>query len=85
MSQYIMNQQETKYTPQACIGLFAVVYGAATIKDITLDKVTIRPDASVSPKWVGALVGYSRGNVTSMRIALPKMWRSLPMVQPLTV
>ncbi len=64
MSQYIMNQQETKYTPQACIGLFAVVYGAATIKDITLDKVTIHPDASVSPKWVGALVGYSRGNVT---------------------
>lgn len=64
MSQYIMNQQETKYTPQACIGLFAAVYGAATIKDITLDKVTIRPDASVSPKWVGSLVGYSRGNVT---------------------
>ena len=49
MGQYIMNQQETKYTPQACIGLFAVVYGAATIKDITLDKVTIHPDASVSP------------------------------------
>lgn len=65
MSQYIMDQQETTYTPQACIGLFAAVYGAATIKNISLDKVTIRPDASVSPKWVGALVGYSRGNVTN--------------------
>lgn len=72
MSQYIMNQQETKYTPQACIGLFAVVYGAATIKDITLDKVTIRPDASVSPKWVGALVGYSRGNVTKYENCIAK-------------
>lgn len=72
MSQYIMNQQETKYTPQACIGLFAAVYGAATIKDITLDKVTIRPDASVSPKWVGALVGYSRGNVTKYENCIAK-------------
>lgn len=61
MSQYILNQQETRYTPQACIGFFAAVYGAATIKNIVLENVSIRPDASVSPKWVGALAGYSVG------------------------
>ena len=72
MSQYILNQQETKFTPQACIGLFAAVYGTATIKNITLDTVTIRPDASVSPKWVGALVGYSRGNVTNYENCIAK-------------
>ena len=72
MSQYILNQQETTFTPQACIGLFAAVYGAATIKNITLDTVTIRPDASTSPKWVGALVGYSRGNVTNYENCIAK-------------
>lgn len=72
MSQYILNQQETKFTPQACIGLFAAVYGAATIKNILLNSVTIRPDASVSPKWVGALVGYSKGNVTNYENCVAK-------------
>lgn len=72
LSQYILNQQETQFTPQACIGLFAAVYGAATIKNITLDTVTIRPDASASPKWVGALVGYSRGNVTNYENCIAK-------------
>lgn len=52
MSQYLLNQQATIYTPEACIGLFAAVYGNATIKDITLDRVTIEPSAEKSPKWV---------------------------------
>lgn len=72
MSQYILNQQETKYTPQACIGFFAAVYGAATIKNIVLENVTIRPDASVSPKWVGALVGYSMGIGTNYENCIAK-------------
>ena len=72
MSQYILNQQETRYTPEACIGFFAAVYGAATIKDITLEKVTIRPEAPSSPKWVGALVGYSKGNVTKYENCIAK-------------
>lgn len=72
MSQYILNQQQTTYTPQACIGFFAAVYGVVTIKDITLDHVTIRPAAPSSPKWVGSLVGYSRGNVTTYENCVAK-------------
>lgn len=72
MSQYILNQQQTTYTPQACIGFFAAAYGAVTIKDITLDHVTIRPAAPSSPKWVGSLVGYSRGNVTTYENCVAK-------------
>lgn len=72
MSQYILNQQETIYTPQACIGFFAAVYGVVTIKDITLDHVTIRPAAPSSPKWVGSLVGYSNGNVTTYKNCVAK-------------
>lgn len=72
MSQYILNQQETTYTPQACIGFFAAAYGVVTIKDITLDHVTIRPAAPSSPKWVGSLVGYSRGNVTTYENCVAK-------------
>ena len=64
MSQYILNQTETTYTPEACVGLFAAVYGTTTVKDITLDKVTIRPSSEKSPKWVGSLVGYSMGTTT---------------------
>lgn len=72
MSQYILNQQETTYTPQACIGFFAAVYGGVTVKDITLDHVTIRPAAPSSPKWVGSLVGYSNGNVTTYKNCVAK-------------
>lgn len=72
MSQYILNQQQTTYTPQACIGFFAAAYGVVTIKDITLDHVTIRPAAPSSPKWVGSLVGYSRGNVTTYENCVAK-------------
>lgn len=72
MSQYILNQQQTTYTPQACIGFFAAVYGVVTIKDITLDHVTIRPAAPSSPKWVGSLVGYSNGNVTTYKNCVAK-------------
>lgn len=64
MSQYLLDQQATTYTPEACIGLFAAVYGNAAIKDIALDGVTIEPSAEKSPKWVGSLVGYSRGTGT---------------------
>lgn len=64
MSEYILNQQETIFTPEACIGLFAAVYGASTVKEITLDGVTIKPDAPKSPKWVGSLVGFSKGTGT---------------------
>ena len=31
MSQYLLNQQATIYTPEACIGLFAAVYGLSLI------------------------------------------------------
>ena len=55
MSQYLLNQQATIYTPEACIGLFAAVYGNAAIKDITLDRVTIEPSAEKSPMG-GSLV-----------------------------
>lgn len=69
MSEFILNQQQTTFTPSACIGLFAAVYssstsaGAVTIKNITLDNVSIKPDAAKSPKWVGALVGLSMAKV----------------------
>ncbi|ADV42435.1 fimbrillin family protein [Bacteroides helcogenes] len=62
MSQYILDQQQTTFSPQACIGLFAAVYGASTVKGITLENVSIKPVGS--PKWVGSLVGYSKGNTT---------------------
>lgn len=64
MSEYILNQQETTFTPEACIGLFAAVYGASTIENITLDGVTIKPSSEKSPKWVGSLVGFSEGTGT---------------------
>ncbi|MGN0309017.1 MAG: fimbrillin family protein [Bacteroides sp.] len=65
MSQFMLNQQETIYTPEACIGFFAAVYGESTVKNITLDGVTIKPSAGTSPKWVGSLVGLSYGKVTN--------------------
>ena len=72
MSQYLLNQQATIYTPEACIGLFAAVYGNAAIKDITLDRVTIEPSAEKSPKWVGSLVGYSKGTGTTYTNCIAK-------------
>lgn len=63
MSQYILNEQSI-YTPDACVALFAGVYGTVTIKDLTLKNVTIKPAAPKSPKWVGALAGYSYGTIT---------------------
>lgn len=64
MSQYILDQQGTIYSPEACVGLFAAVYGNSTIKNLTLDGVEILPSSATSPKWVGSLVGYSLGTGT---------------------
>lgn len=60
IEQFIMNQQGTVYTPEACVGLFAAAYKDAIIKNLTLDGVTITCSTG-SPKWVGSLVGYSYG------------------------
>ena len=51
MSEYLLNQQATTFTPEACIGLFAAVYGNAIIKDIALDGVTIEPSAENLQWW----------------------------------
>lgn len=72
MSEYLLNQQATTFTPEACIGLFAAVYGNAIIKDIALDGVTIEPSAEKSPKWVGSLVGYSKGTGTTYTNCMAK-------------
>lgn len=72
MSQYLLNQQETKFTPEACIGLFAAVYGNSEIKDITLNGVIIEPDSKKSPKWVGSLVGFSKGTGTTYTNCIAK-------------
>lgn len=72
MSQYLLNQQETKFTPEACIGLFAAVYGSSEIKDTTLDGVTIEPASEKSPKWVGSLVGFSKGTGTTYTNCIAK-------------
>lgn len=60
IEQFVMNQQGTIYTPEACVGLFAAAYEGAKIENITLDGVTITCTVG-SPKWVGSLVGYSYG------------------------
>lgn len=60
IKQFVMNQQGTIYTPDACVGLFAAAYQDAKIKNITLEGVTITCTVG-SPKWVGSLVGYSYG------------------------
>lgn len=68
IQQFVMNQQGTIYTPDACVGLFAAAYEGAVIKNLTLDGVTIANKDNEekpigSPKWVGSLVGYSYGAV----------------------
>lgn len=60
IEQFVMNQQGTIYTPDACVGLFAAAYQDAKIENITLEGVTITCTVG-SPKWVGSLVGYSYG------------------------
>lgn len=60
IEQFVMNQQGTIYTPDACVGLFAAAYQDAKIKNITLEGVAITCTVG-SPKWVGSLVGYSYG------------------------
>lgn len=62
IEKFVMNQQGTIYSPDACVGLFAAAYEGAKIKNLTLDGVTIS-NTTGSPKWVGSLVGYSYGAV----------------------
>lgn len=63
IEQFVMDQQGTIYTPEACVGLFAAAYEGAKIENLTLDGVTITCNVG-SPKWVGSLVGYSYGATT---------------------
>lgn len=72
LSEYILNQQATTFTPEACVGLFAAVYGASAIENITLNGVMIKPSAGKSPKWVGSLVGYSKGTGTTYTNCIAK-------------
>ncbi len=60
IQQFVMDQQGTIYTPDACVGLFAAAYEGAKIVNLNLDGVTITCSTG-SPKWVGSLVGYSYG------------------------
>lgn len=60
IEKFVMDQQGTNYSPDACVGLFAAAYKDAVIKNITLNGVDII-NISGSPKWVGSLVGYSYG------------------------
>lgn len=48
------------YTPEACVGLFAVTKRNSQIKYITVDGFKSQ-DKGADAKWSGALVGYSYG------------------------
>lgn len=63
IEQFVMDQQGTIYTPDACVGLFAAAYEGAKIENLHLGGVTITCSTG-SPKWVGSLVGYSYGATT---------------------
>lgn len=52
-----------RYTPEACVGLFAATKKSSVIKDITVDGFKAE-DAGANAKWIGALVGYSYGTAS---------------------
>lgn len=57
-----------KYTPEACVGLFAIAKTGSTIKNINIH--TFKADnAGADAKWVGALVGYAYNtNITGCKV-----------------
>lgn len=61
IKKFILDQQLTTYTPDACVGLFAAAYKNSVIKNITVKDVKIVGDEVKNAKWVGALVGFSQG------------------------
>lgn len=56
---YVLSE-ESIYSKEACIGLFAATKPGSQIKDIEIDKFTSE-ETGLAAKWCGALVGYSRG------------------------
>lgn len=59
MEQFVLDEQGI-YTPSASVGLFAATKPNSEIKSITVDGFKAQASATEA-KWVGALVGYSRG------------------------
>lgn len=59
MEQFVLDEQSI-YTPSAAVGLFAATKPNSEIKSITVDGFKAQASATEA-KWVGALVGYSRG------------------------
>lgn len=57
--QFALDEQSI-YTPNAAVGLFASTKMDSEIKNITIDGFSVEGSAA-SAKWVGSLVGYSYG------------------------
>lgn len=51
------------YTPAACVGFFAEAKSGSTVQNITVNGFEVEGTAAAA-KWVGALVGMSRGAST---------------------
>lgn len=59
---YIL-EEESIYSKEACVGLFAATQPNSQIKDIEIYKFTASEETGLDAKWCGALVGYSRGTI----------------------
>lgn len=59
ITEHVLNEQSI-YTPEACVGLFAATKPGSVIKNITVDGFTVEGKGA-DAKWSGALVGYSYG------------------------
>lgn len=59
IKEFILNEQSI-YTPNACLGLFGAAMQGSSIKNLELQNVTI----TAAAKWAGALVGLSYGAVS---------------------
>lgn len=59
IQEFILDEQSI-YTPAACVGLFAATKKESEIKNVTIDGFRAEGKAA-DAKWAGALVGYSYG------------------------
>lgn len=59
ITEHVLNEQSI-YTPEACVGLFAATKPNSVIKSTKVDGFSVEGNGA-DAKWIGALVGYSYG------------------------